>query len=124
MHYQKFAKDSNSTQVLQLLVSSIATDVKVVISPKDMVKVEKLKRQTARGGKKFGGGKPANVGNRPLTLNEQRRINTGDTQPKVESNVIEDCHIQTTDSSYGDWLIQQGIPSSEDINLDPLMTPG
>ena len=58
-----------------------------------MVQVEKPKKQTACKGKKFGGGKPANVGNRPLTLNEQKRINTDDTQPKVASNVIEDCHI-------------------------------
>ena len=28
------------------------------------------------------------------------------------------------DSSYGDWLTQQGIPNVQDIKLDPLVVPG
>ena len=69
--------------------------------------------------------KPANVSNCPLTLNEQKKKNGDDTSnPDIDSIVIEDCHIQTTDSSYGDWLIQQGIPNAQDIKLDPLVVPG
>ena len=45
-------KTATATQVIQLSVSSIATDVKVVISPKDTVKVENPKRQTSHRGKK------------------------------------------------------------------------
>ena len=42
----------------------------------------------------------------------------------MESNVIEDCHIQTTDSSYGDWLIQQGILTSDNVMVEPSVTHG
>ena len=36
-------------------------------------------------------------------------------------NVIKDSHVQTTDSSYGDWLIQQGITNPDDVKLEPLV---
>ena len=48
-------KTATATQVIQLSISSIATDVKVVISPKDTVEVEKPKRQTAHRGKSLEG---------------------------------------------------------------------
>ena len=42
----------------------------------------------------------------------------------MPSNVIEDCHIQTTDGSYGDWLIEQGIPTPDNVTVEPSVTHG
>ena len=102
-------------------VQKVEKDIKVVITSKDTVQPPKIKKQTACRGKKFSGVKPNNMGNCLLTLNEQKWINTDDTDLNV--NVIEDCHIQTTDSSYGDWLIQQGISNLDDVKLETLVLP-
>ena len=93
----------------------------MVITEKDTVQPANPKKQTAHRGKKYTGVKPANVGNQPLTLNEQKKTHIVDQETAVDHNVIEDCHIQTTDSLYGDWLIQQGIPNLNDFTLDPLV---
>ena len=57
----------------QSSVGSIAKDIKVVITEKDTLQVNTHKKQTADRGKKYTGVKPANVGNRPLTLKEQKK---------------------------------------------------
>ena len=109
---QKTATSQNeqvpADQVPPASTSNITKDLQVVITEKDMVHPAKPKKQTAHRGKKYTGVKPANVGNRPLTLNEQKKTHTVDQENAVDCNVIEDCHIQTTDSSYGDWLIHNG----------------
>ena len=74
------------------LVSSIDKDVMVVISEKDTVQVNTHKKQTACRGKKYTGVKPANVGNWALTLNEQKKVQEVESEPKLPSNVIEDSH--------------------------------
>ena len=90
-----------TSQDVQLLsVQNVEKDVKVVIISKDTVQPPKSKKQTACRDKKSSGVKPNNMGNPPLISNEQKWINTDDTDVNV--NVIKDCHIQTTDSSYGD----------------------
>ena len=46
----------------------------------------------------------------PWTL-KNLKINSGNdlALPKQEQSVIEDCQVQTDETSYGDWLIAQGI---------------
>ena len=114
-------KTATSQDVQLQSVQNVEKDIKVVITSKDTVQPPKIKKQTAHRGKKFSGVKPNNMGNCLLTLNEQKWINTDDTDVNV--NVIEDCHIQTTDSSYGDWLIQQGITNLDDVKLETLVLP-
>ena len=48
------------------------------------------------------------------TLAEMKKINSPQAKPKDSSReeVIEDCQVQLEDSSYADWLIQQGIGHS------------
>ena len=48
------------------------------------------------------------------TLVEMKKINSPQAKPKDSSReeVIEDCQVQLEDSSYEDWLIQQGIGDS------------
>ena len=41
------------------------------------------------------------------------------------TNIIEDCHVTTDESSYGDWLIQQGLEQPEEISkskIDDMVT--
>ena len=122
---QKTATSQNeqvpADQVPTASTSNITKELQVVITEKDMVQPAKPKKQTAHRGKKYTGVKPANVGNRPLTLNEQKKTHIVDQEIAVDHNAIEDCHIQTRDSLYGDWLIQQGIPNPKDVTLDPLV---
>ena len=44
------------------------------------------------------------------TLVELKEVNVSDESDKehVDVNVIQDCHIMFEESSYGDWLIQEG----------------
>ena len=39
-----------------------------------------------------------------------------DQQQTGARNIIEGWHVTTYDSSYGDWLIQQGLEQPEDIS--------
>ena len=114
-------KTATSQDVQLQSVQKVEKDIKIVITSKDTVQPPKIKKQTAHRGKKFSGIKPNNMGNCLLTLNEQKWINTDDTDVNV--NIIEDCHIQTTDSSYGDWLIQQGITNLDDVKLQTSVLP-
>ena len=91
----------------EVKTSSKATDkdLTVTISSSD---VKICKPQVARRGK------PLSCPNRQpdrKTLAEMKKINSPQAKPKDSSReeVIEDCQVQLEDSSYADWLIQQGI---------------
>ena len=80
-------------------------DLAVTISPSD---VKICKPQVARRGKPLSG---SNRQPDRKTLAEMKKINSPQAKPKDSSReeVIEDCQVQLEDSSYADWLIQQGI---------------
>ena len=80
-------------------------ELTVTISSSD---VKICKPQVARRGKPLSG--PNRQPDRK-TLAEMRKINSPQAKPKDSSReeVIEDCQVQLEDSSYADWLIQQGI---------------
>ena len=91
----------------EVKTSSKATDkdLTVTISSSD---VKICKPQVARRGK------PLSCPNRQpdrKTLVAMKKINSPQAKPKDSSReeVIEDCQVQLEDSSYADWLIQQGI---------------
>ena len=66
------------------------------------------KPQVARRGKPLSG--PNRQPDRK-TLAEMKKINSPQAKPKESSReeVIEDCQVQLEDTSYADWLIEQGI---------------
>ena len=73
--HQRTMRNSQKTTTASVppSVSSIDKDVKVVISEKDNVQLNICKKQAAHRGKKYTGVKPANVGNRNLSLKEKKR---------------------------------------------------
>ena len=56
------------------------------------------------------------------TLANLKKANVSDEGEKkmAQLNVIEDCHLTMEDSSYGDWLIQEGIDMDA---ASPLASP-
>ena len=82
------------------------------------------KLPTAKCGKKFLG-KPSNMGNRPLTFTEKKSLLSQSEDPEKGSDikmeqVIEDCQIQIDDTSYGDFLLNQG---ADDDNKPIIIEP-
>lgn len=108
-------------------------DPQVVIKPVELVKPTVTQESiaavtkripTAKHGKKFVG-KPANIGTCGLTLTQKKNLmsfNQGNpevSQMKSEA-VIEDCETQVGDTSYGDFLIDQG---AHDNSCPIVITP-
>ena len=94
--------------------SATCKDAQVVIS----------KLPTAKHGKKFLG-KLSNMGNRPLTLTEKKSLLSQSEDPEKGSDikmeqVIEDCQTQIDDTSYGDFLLNQG---ADDDNKPIIIEP-
>ena len=73
-----------------------------------------MKPQTARRGRVRAG--PVNNGK---TLREFKNVQPEQVQNITDQdrgNIIEDCHVTTDNTSYGDWLIEQGIISPVKIS--------
>ena len=61
--------------------SNITKELQVVITEKDMVQLSKTpKNRQLVEAKKYTGVKPANIGNQPLTLNEQKKTHIVDQE--------------------------------------------
>ena len=85
-----------------------------ITSAEIMEACKAMKPQTAHRGRVRAG--PANNGK---TLCELKNIQPEPVQKKSNqnaTNIIEDCHVTTDNSSYGDWLIEQGLVSPVKIH--------
>ena len=61
---------------------------------------------------------------RNLRLKRESELPIG-LQETGAMNIIEDCHVTTDESSYGDWLIQLGLEQPEEISkskIDDMVT--
>ena len=104
-------------------------------SAKIMEAHKAMKLQTAHRGRVQAG--PTNNGK---TLHELKNVQPEPVEKNSNQNAsnIEDCHVTTNDSSYGDWLIEQGLilpvkickngdngiedPKDKEVNVEPTKT--
>ena len=100
-------------------------DLHIEITSAEIMEAHKaMKPQTACRGRVQAG--PANNGK---TLHELKNVQPEPVQKKSNqnaTNIIEGCHVTTDNSSYGDWLIEQGLISpvkihknGDNVNEDP-----
>ena len=83
-------------------------ELSVTISSSD---VQWCKPQTARKGKKMLG---PNCQDDRKTLAEMKKNPSPQENTSGKKNVIEDCQVPIDNTTYADWLLEQGIPDSID----------
>ena len=83
-------------------------ELSVTISSSD---VQWCKPQTARRGKKMLG---PNCQDDRKTLVEMKKKQSAQEKTSGQKNIIEDCQVPIDNTTYADWLLEQGIPDSID----------
>ena len=62
-------------------------------------------------------GPAKNPDHKTLAQLKKPEVQAETNKENVQINVIEDCHVSVDESSYGDWLIAQGIDVNEAVIL-------
>ena len=83
-------------------------DLHIEITSAEIMEAHKaMKPQTAHRGRVWAG--PANNGKTLCELKNVQPEPVQKTSNQNDPNIMEDCHVTTDDTSYGDWLIEQGL---------------